>query len=101
MKRMNFLIKLKKEGKFGFIEPSEDIQKSYLEKSESNLISARILLENDRLEEAVSLAYYSMYHTLVALLFRIGIKCENHSASIILLRKIFKIGGCVEAKRKD
>lgn len=89
MKEIRFLIKLKKEGKIGLVESSEEIKKSYIEKSESNLISAKILLENNRLEESVSLAYYSMYHLLTALLFKVGIKSENHSASIILLKMLF------------
>jgi uncharacterized protein (UPF0332 family) len=32
-----------------------------------------------------------MYHILTALLFRTGIKSENHSVSIILLKKIYGI----------
>lgn len=85
------MIKIKKKGKLKIVEPSEEIKQSYLKKSESNLISAKILLENNRLEESMSLAYFSMYNMLTALLFRTGIKCENHSASITLLRKIFGI----------
>ncbi|MDP2908601.1 MAG: HEPN domain-containing protein, partial [Nanoarchaeota archaeon] len=91
MKRMNFLAKLKKEGKLKVVESSEEIKESYLAKSESNLISAKLLFENNKLEEAVYLAYYSMYNGLLALLFRVGIKSENHAASIILLRKVFDI----------
>lgn len=30
-----------------------------------------------------------MYHCLLAALFRIGIKCENHAAAIILLKQVF------------
>jgi len=30
-----------------------------------------------------------MYNLLLALLFRAGIKCENHSASILLLKLLF------------
>jgi len=91
MKKENFLNKLREEGKLELVEPSKELRQSYLEKSESNLTSAKILLNNNRLEEAVSLAYYSMYHALTALLLEIGIKCENHTASIILLKEIFKI----------
>jgi uncharacterized protein (UPF0332 family) len=91
MKTINFLAKLKKEGRLEAIVPSEEISKSYIEKSKSNLSSAKILFQNNKLEEAVSLAYYSMYHMLSALLFKAGIKSENHSASIILLRNIFDI----------
>lgn len=32
-----------------------------------------------------------MYHSITALLFRIGVKCENHAASILLLKRLFDI----------
>ena len=89
MKRINFLAKLKKEGKLEIVEPSEEIKDSYIKKSESNIISAKILLENNRLEESVSLSYYSMYHMATALFYKTGIKCGNHAALIVLLKKIF------------
>ncbi|MBU3923438.1 MAG: HEPN domain-containing protein [Nanoarchaeota archaeon] len=73
------------------VEPSEDIYLSYIDKSESNLISSRILFDNGRFEESVSLSYYSMYNALLGLLFRVGIKSENHSGSIVLLKEIFDI----------
>jgi uncharacterized protein (UPF0332 family) len=91
MKKTNFLTKLYKEGKLQLVSPSETIKDSYLAKSESNLASAKILLDNQRLEESVSLAYYSMYNMLTAILFQVGIKCENHTASIILLNALFDI----------
>ena len=46
-------------------------------------------MNNNKFEESVGLAYYSMYHLLIALLFKVGIKSENHSASVILLKEIF------------
>jgi len=49
------------------------------------------LFDNKRLEESVSLSYYSMYNILLALLFRVGIKSENHSGSIVLLKEVFGI----------
>lgn len=89
MKKEAFLNKLYREGKLEVVEPSEEVAKAYIIKSESNLISAKILLSNNRLEESVGLAYYSMYHLLTALLFKAGIKSENHTASIILLSDLF------------
>jgi uncharacterized protein (UPF0332 family) len=91
MKRIDFLVKLQNEGKLELVEPSELIKESYMVKSESYMSSAKLLFENNRLEESVSMAYYSMYYLLTALLFRTGIKCENHSASIILLKAVFNI----------
>jgi len=91
MKKLNFLIKVRREGKLELVEPNEEVKQAYINKSESNLSSSKILLDNEKLEEAVSLAYYSMYHMLTALLFKVGIKCENHSASIILLKDLFEL----------
>lgn len=89
MRKINFLSKLHREGKLQLVQPSDAIKESYLAKSESNLVSAKILLDNRRLEESVGLAYYSMYHMLTALLFQAGIKSENHAAAIILLEAVF------------
>ena len=91
MTKINFLSKLHLGGKLKLVSSSDVIKESYISKSESNLFSAKILLDNDKLEESVSLVYYSMYHMLTALLFSVGIKCENHSASIILLDVVFGI----------
>ncbi|KUG15738.1 hypothetical protein ASZ90_014605 [hydrocarbon metagenome] len=48
------------------------------------------------------MAYYSMYHAVMALFFRTGIKCENHSAAIILVKEVYEIDNTPlsEAKRE-
>lgn len=91
MKKSDFFNRLQEEGKLQLVPPSEEIMSSYLKKSDSHLVSAKLLLKNDRLEESVSLTYYSMYYMLLSLFFRVGIKCENHSAAIILLKELFNI----------
>jgi uncharacterized protein (UPF0332 family) len=85
----DFLAKLIKQGNLKIGEPSENISKAYLEKSVSNFEAAKILLRNDKLEESVSFVYYSMYNLVLSLLYQIGIKSGNHSASIFLLKVIF------------
>ena len=90
MPKESFWTKMKKEEKLKLVEPSEEVKESYIKKSESNTSAAKLLLENGMLEEAVSIAYYSMYNLLLSLLFKAGIKSENHNASIILLKKLFK-----------
>ena len=89
MKKSNFLIKLKKQGKLELVSPSDDVCNSYIKKAEDSLKSARVLLQNNLYENSVSMSYYTMYHSLTALLFKVGIKCENHSGSIILLKNLF------------
>ena len=48
MKKINFLSKLKEEGKVSLIDPNENVKESYIKKSESSLKSAKILLENNQ-----------------------------------------------------
>lgn len=91
MKRQNFLRELFSERKIQVVNPSEDVAGAYLKKSKSHLASAKLLRDNEHYEEAVSMAYYSMYHGVMALFFRTGIKCENHSATILLLKEIYAI----------
>jgi uncharacterized protein (UPF0332 family) len=100
-KKISFLSKLCREHKLQLVQPSEAIKESYLSKSESNLVSSKILFDNQRLEESVSLAYYSMYNMLTALLFQVGIKCENHNASIILLNTLFGIDNADISRAKE
>lgn len=100
MRKVNFLIKLHKEGKLQLVEASDIIKSAYVKKSESYIGSAKLLFKNERLEEAVSMAYYSMYYTSLALFFRVGIKCENHTAAMILLKDVFSIDSSVLASAK-
>ncbi len=51
MKGHNFLHKLFREGKIRIVDPSLQVQEAYRRKSESYLISAKILLENGRLKK--------------------------------------------------
>src|SRR3989338_737144 len=89
MKKPSFLSKLKAEDKLKLVEPSEEICSSYIEKADNCFKSAKILLQNNLYENSVSMSYYAMYNILRALLFKTGIKCENHAGSIVLLKKLF------------
>jgi len=86
MRKQGFLNKLFREGKIRIVEPSAQVQEAYRKKSESYLTSAKILLENERLEETVSMAYYREY--LLA--------CTTRSIRIIqaLCRPLFWINSC-------
>src|SRR3989338_2335729 len=84
MKELTFLKKLKEKGIIKLVEPSEEMKSSYLIKAENCLKSAKILFQSQLYENSTSEAYYCMYNSLLSLLFKIGIKSENHSVSIIL-----------------
>lgn len=87
----SFIKTLEKEEKIKIVEPSEEIAISYLEKSGKSLISAKTLIKIQNYDDAVALTYYSMYYAALALLHKCGIKSENHSGTIILLKELFNI----------
>ncbi len=89
MKKPSFLNKLWNQRKISLVEPSENIYTSYLKKAENSLKSATILIQNNLHEDSISKSYYAMYNAITGLLFKTGIKCENHTVSIILLQKLF------------
>lgn len=89
MKNTNFLIKLKKEKKIEAVEPNEEIKESYLKDSESYFVSSKMLFKENKLKESTQIIYFSVYYSILALLFKAGIKSENHLGSIILLKEIF------------
>jgi len=86
-----FLMKLISEEKIKLVESSEDIAIAYLHKSGKSLLSAKTLVNIENLDDAIALTYYSMYYSVLALLFKIGIKSENHTGSILLLKEIFDL----------
>ena len=102
MKKAGFLIGLHEEGKLRIVEPSEEMKQAYLEKSFASMKSGEILLQNSLLENSVPMAYYSMYNIVMALFFKVGIKCENHAGSIMLLKELFMIDNSkIEFAKKE
>ena len=102
MKKAGFLIGLHKEKRLRVVEPSEELKEAYMQKSSASIKSAEILLQNSLLENSVPMAYYSMYNMVMALFFKTGIKCENHSGSIILLKDLFDVDNSkIEFAKKE
>jgi uncharacterized protein (UPF0332 family) len=91
MKKINLILKLINEKKISLIDASDEVSESYNNKSKTSLRAAKILLDQDLLEEAISMSYYSMYNKTNSLFRLIGIKCENHAAIIFLLKELFQI----------
>ncbi len=91
MKIPNFLNRLKKENSLKLVEPSEEIFKSYLVKSEKCIKVAELAYNSEIYENAISEAYYSIYNSVLSLFFKCGIKCENHSASVLLIKNLFQL----------
>jgi uncharacterized protein (UPF0332 family) len=89
MKKPSFLDKLKEEQSLKLVEPSEEISKSYLIKGENCARVAKLAFNDGIYENAVGEAYFSIYNVVTALFYKCGIKCENHSAAVILIKQLF------------
>jgi hypothetical protein len=82
----SFLKKLYNDKALHLVAPSDEIKTAYVRKSESFLASVRLLLDNDRFEESVSMAYYSMYYSVLVLFLR-----KRSSARIIPQQSSFSM----------
>ena len=89
MKNLDFLNKLKNEGKLEIVESSEQISLSYEKKGAECREVANLAFNNGYFESAITQSYYSMYNNVLSLFFKCGIKCENHSAAAMLLKEFF------------
>ncbi len=89
MRKPGFLHKLRDEGRLGLVAPSEEISASYMMKADDSLKSAKVLLQNDLMENSIPMSYYAMYNSLLSLLFKVGIKSENHAGTIIVFKDLF------------
>ena len=64
-------------------QPNERLSKSYLEQAKSSLLRANKDFEDKDLLWTTVAIYYAEYYALYSFLQRIGVKCENHSCSIL------------------
>ncbi len=64
-------------------EPNEELAKSYLKEAKLSLERAEKNLNDGDLLWASVVNYYADYYALYSFLQRIGVKCENHSCSIL------------------
>lgn len=98
----SFLKKLVSNKIISLVDSSEEISESYLLKSKQSLLSSKTLYGVGHYNDAVALVYYSMYYSLISLLFKCGIKSENHNGSILLLKELFKIdSSSIELAKKE
>src|SRR3989344_8831246 len=91
MKDLDFLNKLKEEGKLELIDPTEPMSESYEKKSGDCLLGAKLLFNENLFENSIGEAYYSMYNIIQSLFLKCGVKCESHGAAVVLLKNLFQL----------
>ena len=77
---------------------SKALIQAYLEKSSRKLTVAEQLLQSGDYEDAVSRAYYSVFHAAQALLLMEGQKAESHKGVLTLFALLFVKTGRFERK---
>ena len=60
------------------IEEKKRLAIDHLRAAQDKLEAARILFENDKFDESISRAYYSVFHSLKALLVLAGLEAKTH-----------------------
>lgn len=65
------------------------IIKSMIKKSEEKLVTAKIDFDNDRFDDAVSRAYYAIFHIISAVLLSKGLHFSSHAQVIGAFNKEF------------
>jgi len=61
-----------------------EIVKQLIERSDGKLKSAKILLENNRTDDAISRAYYAAFLSVRALLYLLGVSPHTHKGAITM-----------------
>ncbi len=80
-KKLSWCFKIK-DG-LRIVEPNGTLSKSYLEQAKLSILRAEKNLEEKDLLWTTVAIYYAEYYSLYSFLQKIGIKCENHSCSIL------------------
>ena len=79
--KLNWCFRLK-DG-LRIIEPSERLAKSYLKEAKLSIERAEKNFRDGDMLWATVVIYYAEYYALYSFLQKIGVKCENHSCSIL------------------
>lgn len=66
------------------MEHSSEFVKGSLKRADQALKAANSLLEQRLLVDAVSRAYYAMFHAATAILYHYGLRVKSHSSAISL-----------------
>ena len=76
-----------KKGGIQLIEPNENLAGGYVEMARA-AIGTMNREKSLNMQFAISACYYSMYYSLYAILQKIGVKCEIHTCTLELMRRL-------------
>ena len=72
------------------IKPNLEESENQIKKSDSDLNTMQFLYKGNRTDWVASTAFYSMYHALLAILYKIGYESRNQECTIIAIEKFMR-----------
>ena len=73
---------LERETRMRKITPNDGLSKEHINKAKHNLRAAEYNIKGGFSDWGVSQSYYSMYHALLGVLFKLGYESKNHECTI-------------------
>ncbi len=83
---------LEKETRMRKISPDNKLSEEHVNKAKHNLKAAEYNIKGGFSDWAVSQAYYAMYHSLLAILFKLGYESKNHECTINTVEYLIENG---------
>lgn len=71
------------------IEPNEYLAKGHIDKADHNLVVMTDLNKLGHSDWVVAVAYYSMYHSAISILAKIGMDSKDHATTVAVLEYFF------------
>ena len=80
-----------KEGKPNLRKVPASIEQArqHIDKAQRNLRAMKIMFDNGLFDWAIICGYYAMYHSVLAALFKIGIRATAHYCAIAAFKKFY------------
>jgi uncharacterized protein (UPF0332 family) len=81
------------------IDPNDLESANQLKKAKSDLETMRYLYNGNRTDWVASAAFYAMYHSLMAVLYKLGYESRNQECTIIAIETFIQ-GGAIKLEQK-
>ena len=91
---------LAKENRMKKIKPNNRLSEEHINKAKHNLLAADYNIKGGFSDWGVSQSYYAMYHSLLAVLFKLGYESKNHECTINAVEYLIEEGN-IDLDSKD
>ena len=83
---------LSRENRMKKIKPNNKLSEEHINKAKHNLRAADYNIKGGFSDWGVSQSYYAMYHSLLAILFKLGFESKNHECTINAVEYLIEDG---------